>query len=295
MDNYREEKNNNDIESSVLKKLSGINLNTDNLDQHFLVSSEIINCLVDAAGLTEEDVVMEIGPGPGQITEKIAKRAGLVYGIELDNRFRSLLEEVVKKNSNVHIVFNSALDIKWPLVNKMIMNPPFSILEPLIEKIISEPKIEKVSIVIGKNFCDRCFSSNLSSRTAFLVNAYFKCTKIMEISRDSFFPKSREKAVVMLLERLNKNNTSSDLKFIADCILKIQDCSVRFIFQNLLSKKFKNKNKQGILPYISLDVLEIPERTMKKRIRKLTNEDFGYIHEGISRLMKIENSYKFKK
>jgi 16S rRNA (adenine1518-N6/adenine1519-N6)-dimethyltransferase len=281
------EKKNGDLKKEIIGKLEGINFNTDNLDQHFLVSSEAINRLIDSADLNKEDVVIEIGPGPGQITEKISERAGAVHGIELDQRFQPLLEDIAKRHPNAYFIFGSALDTEWPSANKMIMNPPFSIIEPLMEKIILETEIERVSMMIGERFCDRCFSPDLASRTAFLTNAYFKCARVARLDKDVFFPRSRDRAVIMSLERLDKKNINSDLRFVANLILKVSNSSIKFIFQNLFSKRFKNVNKRNLLSYPSISSLGIPEQVMRKRVHDLTNQDYSQIFRGVSKLRKI--------
>ncbi|MBI4128705.1 MAG: ribosomal RNA small subunit methyltransferase A [Parcubacteria group bacterium] len=78
------------------------------LGQHFLVRSAVIKTLVDAAGITKDDTVVEIGPGIGVITQELAQRARSVYAIERDRRFIPILEETLKSHTNVTHVFQDA-------------------------------------------------------------------------------------------------------------------------------------------------------------------------------------------
>jgi 16S rRNA (adenine1518-N6/adenine1519-N6)-dimethyltransferase len=102
------------LQSEILDLLDkyDIKLDPDRKDQHILISRETINQLVNSAELTPDDVILEIGPGPGQITEVIAQNAGKVYAIEVDERFRPVLDDLQKKYGNLEVIFGSALDVK---------------------------------------------------------------------------------------------------------------------------------------------------------------------------------------
>jgi len=197
------------LQSEILDLLDRyeIRLDPDRKDQHILTSKEVMGQLVDSAELTPDDVVLEIGPGPGQITEVIAQNAGKVYIIEIDKRFEPILNDLQEKHENLEVIFGSALDIKWPIVNKVISSPPYSILEPLIERLVKKKKIESCSFVIGEKYYQRCAASKSgATRTSLMTQAFFDVELISKISGDKFFPESREDSVIMKLLRKDKKN-----------------------------------------------------------------------------------------
>ena len=74
------------------------------LGQNFLINPHIIDRIIDAARISEKDLVLEIGPGTGNLTEKLAKKAGQVIAIEKDNRLIEPLREKFKNFKNIEII-----------------------------------------------------------------------------------------------------------------------------------------------------------------------------------------------
>src|SRR3989344_4230687 len=88
------------------------------LGQNFLVNPRILDKIVAAAEITKEDTVLEVGPGTGNLTEKLAKKARKVIAIEKDRRLIESLKEKFK-NTNVEIVESDVLKLK---IEKLIEN-----------------------------------------------------------------------------------------------------------------------------------------------------------------------------
>ena len=79
--------------------------NTDNLDQHFLVSEKVINKFIEISNLTKNDICLEIGPGKGILTKIIAPKVKKLTVIEKDER----LEEYLKEIPNINIIIGDAI------------------------------------------------------------------------------------------------------------------------------------------------------------------------------------------
>jgi len=80
------------------------------LGQHFLTDEEALNHIISAAELTPSDVVMEIGPGLGVLTRELARRAGRVMAVELDNKLATILSETLAPFPNVAIINRDILE-----------------------------------------------------------------------------------------------------------------------------------------------------------------------------------------
>lgn len=103
------------------------------LGQHFLVSREVAHFMADAAKLTKDDVVLEIGPGKGMISKYLARKAGKLYYIEKDPRMERQLSYVL---GNVEPIWGDALQTPWPQdANKLVSNLPFNIAAQVIFRI----------------------------------------------------------------------------------------------------------------------------------------------------------------
>ena len=98
------------------------------LGQNFLVDRNILDVIERLAGLGPDDVVLEVGGGPGILSERLAERAGFVHVVELDERLRERLTAAVADASNVALHFADALDVDLsalvPPPSKMVANLP---------------------------------------------------------------------------------------------------------------------------------------------------------------------------
>ncbi|MHC1576626.1 MAG: 16S rRNA (adenine(1518)-N(6)/adenine(1519)-N(6))-dimethyltransferase RsmA [Methanosarcinaceae archaeon] len=107
-------------------------------DQHFLIDEELLDRIVDSADLCQQDTVLEIGGGIGNLTERIAKHAGSVIVIELDRRLADVLHDRFDNCSNVEIIHADVLDLDLPDFNKVVANLPYSISSPITFKLFKK-------------------------------------------------------------------------------------------------------------------------------------------------------------
>lgn len=276
------------LKSEILNLLDryDIRLDPDRKDQHILISKEVINRLVDSAELNPDDSVLEIGSGPGQITEAIAQSAGQVYAIEIDKKFKPILDDLQKKYKNLEVIFGSALDIQWPAVNKMVSNPPFSILEPLIERLVAEKRIGSSSFVIGEKYYQRCAAvKDRATRTSLMTRAFFDVKLVSEIDGDKFFPESREKSVIMKLLRKDKKKSDFGLRLLVSRMVNTPNESVVSLLRDIINEKV-NLRTMDYRSIPAVKSLNIPEVTLRKSLRDLNNMDIAILVRTIESLKK---------
>jgi 16S rRNA (adenine1518-N6/adenine1519-N6)-dimethyltransferase len=108
--------------------------------QHFLKDPNTAR--VVASGVTEDDVVLEVGPGRGFLTAFLAERAGLVHAVELDPDVLPSLREAVGERDNVRIHEGDALRFDYsgldPAPNRLAANLPYNIASPLVLRLLEE-------------------------------------------------------------------------------------------------------------------------------------------------------------
>lgn len=104
--------------------------------QHFLTNRDILVRSIQYAKLTVEDEVLEIGPGPGYLTELLAQSAGRIQAIELDERFKPALSELESRYPNLSVTWGDALQMPFPRFNKIVANLPYRPSLPLIFKFL---------------------------------------------------------------------------------------------------------------------------------------------------------------
>ena len=109
------------------------------LGQHFLIDDDILEKIITHANLNENDHVLEIGPGPGTLTQVLMQNCGKVTAIELDEGACKHLEYEFKTQideGKLDLISGDALTEKWPeKIDAVVANIPYQISSPLIEKL----------------------------------------------------------------------------------------------------------------------------------------------------------------
>ncbi len=136
------------------------------LSQNLIKDKKILTKMVLLAGITKDDVVIEIGSGHGDLTEAICEMAGHVYSIELDRSFRRYLEPLEEKHRNLRIIFNDVLEVPFSQFAgerkiKVMGNIPYGITGPILFKIIEERAcIESAYLTTQKEIGQRIVSAS---------------------------------------------------------------------------------------------------------------------------------------
>lgn len=191
--------------------------------QNFLQDNNIIKKIANISSPTEEDIIIEIGPGSGALTrELVEKTKVLAYEIDEDLKTK-LLEEF--NNKNIEIIFDDFLnrniceDIKKYEYKDIyvIANLPYYITTPIINKIISSNlNVKQMVLMVQKEVGDR-FSAQVgtkdySSITVFL-NYYFDIKKEFVVSRNAFYPKPNVDSIIISLNKKDKTKAHDEDKF----------------------------------------------------------------------------------
>jgi 16S rRNA (adenine1518-N6/adenine1519-N6)-dimethyltransferase len=126
------------------------------LGQHFLVDEEVLEVITSAAEISPDDIIVEVGPGLGILTGELARRAGGVIAIELDDRLAALLKKTLASFENVTIINDDVLNIepgellkgrKGP-VYKVVANLPYYITSPVLRHFLDTVVKPKMMIVM---------------------------------------------------------------------------------------------------------------------------------------------------
>jgi 16S rRNA (adenine1518-N6/adenine1519-N6)-dimethyltransferase len=128
---------------SVLRR-HGVRAAT-SLGQRFLVDRGVLRAIVDAAELSAEDDVLEVGPGPGVLTAQLAEHARAVTAVEIDERMVAVLRDTLAGHENVSIVRADALEVDLFAVGerpptRIVANLPYQITTPLLERFIGDDR-----------------------------------------------------------------------------------------------------------------------------------------------------------
>lgn len=179
--------------------------------QNFLVDGNIVNRIVAAAQLTADDVVLEVGPGIGTLTQQLARNAGTVLAIEIDTQLLPVLADTLAEQHNVCIVQGDFLKvdlakiIKERLVNppnKIVTNLPYSVSAPVLIKLVNDCQWELAIIMLQQEVADRLLASpgskNYSSITI-AVNYWCEPQLVMRVPPSVFIPRPQVSSTVVRL------------------------------------------------------------------------------------------------
>lgn len=133
--------------------------------QNFLIDTRVLSKIITAAGVTKEDMVLEIGPGIGTMTQYLAENAGKVVAVEIDGHLIPILEETLGDYNNITVIHDDIMkvDIKKladeynggrPI--KVVANLPYYITTPIIMGLFeSDVPIDNITVMVQKEVADR--------------------------------------------------------------------------------------------------------------------------------------------
>ena len=224
--------------------------------QNFLKDDSIPTKIVEHTNILPDSLVIEIGPGAGILTRKLAsnKNVKQVLAYEIDNTLEEVLDNNLLGFNNIDIIYDDFLNrnVKEDL-NKyvyknlyVVANLPYYITTPIIMKLIEdEINVEKMVIMVQKEVAER-FSAkpktkDYSSITVFL-NYYFDIKKEFVVSKNCFIPKPSVDSMVISLNKTKNNYSVKD----------------KNVFFGLVrdSFKFKRKNIRNNLKNYNLNKIE---------------------------------------
>lgn len=191
------------------------------LGQNFLKNEAIADRIIEAAGLTNDDIVVEVGPGTGILTERLIKTAKEVWAIEKDYDLAAKLQTRYKNTKNTKIIHQDALwfDLFALTKYKVVANIPYNITSPLIRKFIEgENKPELMVLMVQKEVAERiCAKAGNRDRglLTIIVEFYADAEILFEVSRHEFYPQPKvDSAVIKIItKKQDTRNKINDKEF----------------------------------------------------------------------------------
>ena len=190
------------------------------LGQNFLVDDSVPRDIVSGADVTEEDLVIEIGPGVGTLTVQLLKKAKKVVAIELDNSLIPILTEELGDNPNFTLIHNDALKVNFKEIIgeeksvKLVANLPYYVTTPIIVKLLKENyKFKSLTIMIQKEVAERMNAEPNNKdygALSLLVQYYCKTEIIRKVPPQCFMPRPKVDSIVIKLDRLEEPRVKVD-------------------------------------------------------------------------------------
>jgi 16S rRNA (adenine1518-N6/adenine1519-N6)-dimethyltransferase len=224
------------------------------LGQNFLIDEKLVDAQIKFAKICDTDTVLEIGPGLGILTNKLASKANKVIAIEFDRSLYSYLKTEVP--SNVELLFGDAVKLDLPNFNKIVSNIPYQISSPIIFKLINH-EFDIAVLMLQLEFAKRLTgrpNTKQYSRLTVMSSYYYTTELLINVSKINFMPPPKvDSAIVRLRPKTEKRTAKNEDLF---------SSLVKVIFQGrrkMIKNSISNNHSQ----------LNIPRATLKSIITKL--------------------------
>ena len=182
--------------------------------QNFLIDERVIRRIIEAADLTGDDCVLEIGPGIGALTQYLAGAAGRVVAVEIDQKLIPILKETLSGFENVAVIHQDILKTDLQAIAeeynggrpmKVVANLPYYITTPILMELLEKKApISSITVMVQKEVADRMQAlpgSKDYGALSLAVQYYSKPQTVAIVPPNCFIPRpSVESAVVRLAD-----------------------------------------------------------------------------------------------
>lgn len=248
------------------------------LGQNFLIDDSVLEDIVEGAEVSEEDLVIEIGPGVGTLTRELIKKAKRVVAIELDSNLIPILTEEIGNEEKFSLIHNDALKVNFDEIMageksvKLVANLPYYVTTPIIAKLLNEGyKFKSLTIMIQKEVAERMNSEpNCKEYGSISVLVQYFCTTkiIRKVAPSSFMPRPKVDSIVIRLDRLEQPRVElKDEKLFFDIVRNSFNMRRKTLWNALKSFGLDKESMEGVFKDAGID--------QKRRGETLSIEEFG--------------------
>ena len=265
-----------------------------NFGQNFLVDERVLGKIVSSAEISKDDVVIEVGPGIGTLTQALAKEAYKVVAVEIDTTLVPILGELLSDFDNIEIINEDILKLdvnaiaeKYPDKKiKLVANLPYYITTPIIMNVLENHiPVESITVMIQKEVAYRMKaqpSTKDYGSLSLAVQYYCEPYLVANVPQNCFMPRPNVDSAVIKLTVMDKpkvqvNNEKFMFEFIKAAFSQRRKTLVNCIFSSGLLTL--SKDEIGKM----LNGLGYDERV---RGESLTLEDYGKITDEAEKYIK---------
>ena len=257
------------------------------LGQNFLIDTNILKQIADAAEISEETGVIEIGPGIGALTEQLAKRAKKVLAFEIDQRLMPILNETLSPYSNVNIINEDVLkaDVRKAVEENfdegqdivVVANLPYYVTTPILMKLLEEQiPVRTIVVMIQKEVAERIAAEPNSKNYGSLSIAaqyYAEAKTVFTVPKTVFVPQPNVDSAILRLNLRTEPPVEIKNEVFFFEIVRASFGQRRKTLLNNLSRHFADKGNKAEIE----SILEETGIDPKRRGESLSMQDFSIL------------------
>ncbi|WP_279139249.1 16S rRNA (adenine(1518)-N(6)/adenine(1519)-N(6))-dimethyltransferase RsmA [Faecalicoccus pleomorphus] len=250
--------------------------------QNFIIEPKIVEKIAMAAIEDPSELVFEIGPGIGALTQFLCQRADCVIALEIDERLPEILKKEIDGNLEIILQDVLSIDIDELIASKrkdhqkvvFASNLPYYITTPILFKLFEAKElIERITVMMQKEVGARFLAANCESEyNALSVITQYRCDvkKIMDVSRHVFWPKPNVDSMVVQFTFHHKYHVENE-DFFFEMVKACFQQRRKTIYNNL-GQWLKDKKKAE-------EVLSKASIPLNTRAQQLSLDDFILLYE----------------
>lgn len=277
------------------------------LGQNFLVNDNVIDEIIRGSNIDKQDLIIEIGPGLGVLTNRLLQESNNVVAVELDKRMVNILKDRFAQNINdqaeskLEIINEDILKINLNQLIaekrknqeikqvKIVANLPYYISTPIIMKLLENRlDIDEIIVMVQQEVAERLIAktgTRLAGAITYAVEYYSEATSLIKVTKESFVPSPKVESEVIKL-KVRKDE-------------KIHVENEKLLF-NIISKSFMQRRKTLSNALLNNNIMKNKDDVKKMwtelgmdenvRGESLTLEQFGKITDYIENINKKRNT-----
>jgi len=258
-----------------------ITLNT-SLDEQQIINSDLIKRLVDYCEIKKDEIVLEIGPGVGNITKQLLEKDCKLICIEKNPKFIPILEERFRDNKNLRIIQGDALKIDLPQHDRLISNLPYMICEAFFQRTLRLQFLSAVFIV-PLRFSETLtakYNDEKYTKLSWIVDLFYSISIIEKTSSSSYLPKPKIiTSIISIKPKYNSDKSEILLKTMLQQADKYTKNALREALIRTSICKTKNQARRTI------DQFLLKPKILDKRVSRLSLKELRFLKKIITKVL----------
>jgi len=238
--------------------------------QHFLRNRGAVTRIVEAIEPAADDVVLEIGPGEGVLTEKLAELPNALIAVEIDPELSEKLR--AQYGERITLINEDAIEAPLPdRAYRAVGNLPYNAGTPILRRVVADPNCRRAVFMLQKEVADRLVAQPGDEAYGYLtlfVRLYASARILMTLEPKSFYPPPKVRSAVVVLDPDRK-------PFVSDALIALISASFRMRRKKLINNLTDFGTREEIVAAMGrarIDADVRAERLSLEEFARLKNE-----------------------
>ena len=217
--------------------------------QNFLVSDQVLDNIITASDIKKTDLVIEVGPGLGALTQRLLDKAKQVTAFEIDKNFQKVLNKLKNINKNLKIIWQDILSVTDEQLPKqkykVVANIPYYLTGKFMQKFLTVKNLPQTMILmIQQEVADRILvKDGKASLLSLSVDFYAQAEIVAKVGKNNFYPIPKVDSAIIKIFDIHKWGYKVDEKKVWQLIKRGFSSKRKKLLNNLLTDPNIDKNK----------------------------------------------------